>query len=447
LKRVLLVSTTAFLVIVVIAAVIIPLNIADLNKSPEFFIGISFCGNTVDEAKLLIDRAHSYTNLFVLQSWPISRNETAVREIANYAVANDMYIILNLGTYNSTTWPWQFQLFQDAKTLWGKYYLGAYYDDEPGGMQLDYDWNAFFSDPYVIANVTQVLAHPDLILVDGPFAVNNKTHVSTITWYYAQIYQKLLNHTSNGTSPPDYNLETDLFMYYYKQYSAFNMLNAAGVKTFTSDYTFYWQDYKAGYDVILAQLGWNSSYIKDINFVRGAANMQGKEWGAILTWKYTQQPYLGSGAELYDQMLTAYQAGAKYVIIFNYPEIDGNPYWTMTDEHFDAVRQFSHDIMSTGNIRVRPDYRTAEAALVLPQNYAWGMREPTDRIWGYWPPDNKSNQIWNLTTHLLLQYRLNLDIIYEDPDYPVTGKYQNIYYWNHTLTNYQSIRDQTSTLP
>ena len=119
----------------------------------------------------------------------------------------------------------------------------------------------------------------------------------------------------------------------------------------------------------------------------------------------------------------------------------------MTDEHFDAVRQFSHDIMSTGNIRVRPDYRTAEAALVLPQNYAWGMREPTDRIWGYWPPDNKSTQIWNLTTHLLLQYRLNLDIIYEDPDYPVTGKYQNIYYWNHTLTNYQSIRDQTSTLP
>ena len=42
----------------------------------------------------------------------ISRNETAVREIANYAVDNGMYIILNLGAYNSSTWPWQFQLFK-----------------------------------------------------------------------------------------------------------------------------------------------------------------------------------------------------------------------------------------------------------------------------------------------------------------------------------------------
>jgi hypothetical protein len=28
------------------------------------------------------------------------------------------------------------------------------------------------------------------------------------------------------------------------------------------------------------------------------------------------------------------------------------------------------------------------------------------------------------------QYGLKLDIIFEDPDYPVEGKYSKIYYWN-----------------
>ncbi|NLE06345.1 MAG: hypothetical protein GX638_16290, partial [Crenarchaeota archaeon] len=383
--------------------------------------------------KLLIDRVHHYTNLLVLQSFPISRNESSIREICNYAVDNEMYIILNLGTYNSTTWPWQFQLFQDAKNIWGKYYLGAYYDDEPGGMQLDYDWDSFFNNENSVELFNWILENPNLILVDGPFAVKNSTHVSRISWYYAQIYAKLLDYQVNGTIPSNYDIETELFFYYYKQYSAFQMLTHVGVKTFTSDYSFYWFDYEAGYDVILAQLGWNSSYIKDIDFVRGAANMQNKEWGAILTWKYTQQPYLGSGAELYDQMQMAYQAGAKYIIIFNYPEIDGNPYWTMTDEHFEAVEQFSNDLMDTSNIRTIIDYSQADAVLVLPKNYAWGMRDIDDKVWGYWYPDQKASQIWNITCHLLLQYRLKLDIIYDDSEFPVGEKYQIVYYWNQTL--------------
>jgi len=432
-RYVVLVAVAAFFVIVFVAAILIPLNIADQNKEPDFYIGISFCGNTVDEAKLLIDRVHDYTNLFVLQSWPISRNETAVREIANYAVDNGMYIILNLGTYNSSTWPWQFQLFQDAKTIWGKYYLGAYYDDEPGGMQLDYDWPKWFSTPRVVESIKNIINNPNMTLLDRPFAVTNETHASRLTWYYAQIYQKLQAWEVNNTEPADYRPEMEIFMYYYAQYGAIQNLTQARVKTFTSDYAFYWWDYKAGYDVILAQLGWNSSYIKDIDFVRGAANMQNKEWGAILTWKYTEHPYLGSGAELYDQMMTAYQAGAKYVIIFNYPEIPGNPYWTMTDDHFAAVEKFSRDIMDTYTIRTRTDAREADAVLVLPENYAWGMRDPTDKIWGYYPPDKKSAQIWNITCQLLLQYRLKLDIIYEDPDFPVAGKYPKIYYWNQTL--------------
>ena len=39
----------------------------------EPYFGVSFCGNTTAEAKLLIDRTKDYSNLFVLQSGPISK--------------------------------------------------------------------------------------------------------------------------------------------------------------------------------------------------------------------------------------------------------------------------------------------------------------------------------------------------------------------------------------
>jgi hypothetical protein len=61
------------------------------------------------------------------------------------------------------------------------------------------------------------------------------------------------------------------------------------------------------------------------------------------------------------------------------------------------------------------------------------MRHPDDRIWGFWGPDEKSPQIWELSRKLLEQYGFNLDIIYEDPAFPVTGKYPQIYYWNQTI--------------
>jgi hypothetical protein len=209
-------------------------------------------------------------------------------------------------------------------------------------------------------------------------------------------------------------------------------LKEAGIKTFTSDYVLYWFDYLSGYDVMLAQFGWNSSYIQDIALVRGAARMQNKSWGAIITWKYDQPPYLDDNEEeIYNQMHTAYEAGAEYVIIFNYPQIEGNPWGTLTDKHFEALEKLWNEI--TQNPRNMPDANQAEAALVLPRNYGWGMRNPEDWIWGFWGPDEKSPQIWDISRKLLAQYGTRLDIVYEDPAFLVTGKYSRIYYWNQTL--------------
>jgi hypothetical protein len=207
---------------------------------------------------------------------------------------------------------------------------------------------------------------------------------------------------------------------------------AAGFTLFISDYALYWWDYLSGYDVLLAQFGWNHTLAQDIALVRGAARLQNKTWGAIITWKYREEPYLDSGTEIYNQMLMAYEAGAKYVVIFNYPKIEGNPYGIMTDEHFEALEKFWNDITSASNLKTIPDASQAEAVLVLPRNYGWGMRHPDDKIWGFWGPDEKSPQIWELSRSLLEQYGLGLDIVYDDPAFPVTGKYPRIYYWNQT---------------
>lgn len=37
-----------------------------------FHVGVSFGGNTTTQAELLIDKVKSYTNLFVVQSGPVS---------------------------------------------------------------------------------------------------------------------------------------------------------------------------------------------------------------------------------------------------------------------------------------------------------------------------------------------------------------------------------------
>ena len=189
----------------------------------------------------------------------------------------------------------------------------------------------------------------------------------------------------------------------------------------------------AGYDVVLAQVGWNHTLVQDIALLRGTARMQNKSWGEMITWKYRHPPYLDSGKNIYKQMCTAYECGAEYFMIFNFPVIEGNEYGILLDEHFEALESFWNNVVK--NPEVIHGSIEAEAVLVLPRNYGWGMRRSDDRIWGWWGPDEKTPQIWTLSRQLLVQYNLTLDIIYEDPVYPIEGKYQQIYYWNDTTAS------------
>ena len=148
----------------------------------------------------------------------------------------------------------------------------------------------------------------------------------------------------------------------------------------------------------------------------------------MITWKYYNPPYLDTGNEIYSQMLESYQAGAKYISIFNYP-YDGGAYGTLTNDHFKAMQRFWNTI-TTKHV---DDLSAPKAALVLPKNFGWGLRNPNDTIWGFWLTDNRTQQVAFVTSKLVSYYGVNLDIVYEDPAYPVTNvNYQDVYYWNST---------------
>lgn len=208
------------------------------------------------------------------------------------------------------------------------------------------------------------------------------------------------------------------------------LLDNQSVTIFTSDFGLYWWDYQSGYDTVLAELGWNNTVAQEIGLVRGAANLQDKNWGTIITWTYNQPPYLTSSDEMYAQMRTSYECGADYVIVFNYAADMNGPYGTLQDEHFQALERFWNDTVQ--NPSVKHGGIKAEAALVLPRNYGWGMRNPQDTIWGLWDANSTSQQIWTQVQSKLAQYSSKLDIVYDDPAYAVVGKYSQIFYWNQT---------------
>ena len=388
------------------------------KPNPNVYVGVAFGGNTTQEAMTLINRVKGYTNLFILDAGRnrITQNETAVEEICDYAVAEGLSVIINMGIYDhfdpTRFWFWNQSLAVTAKwkAMWGAKFLGMYYNDEPGGIQLDGNWSAWFR-------------------TYGEYFLQryNSSKVATDLYH---IYLKMFGYMNNGTSPPNYNLEANFFVQdVLGTDSGLKALKTAGVTTFTSDYCLYWFDYLGGYNVMFTELGWNCSLAEQIALVKGAARMQHKQWGAMITWTYSSAPYYDDEDQIYNQMLTSYEAGAKYIAVFDYPYNGSSEYGALNSQQFNAMQKFWNAIHQ----QEFPNLGGPAAALVLPQNYGWGMRDPNDTIWGFWPPDSKTIQVATDISTLLSQYGVSLDIVYYDPQYPVGNVgYQHVYYWNQT---------------
>src|SRR4030067_1683909 len=78
--------------------------ISNGSATKDFYCGVSFCGNTTAEAELLIDRVKNFTNVFVVQSLPISENEAVLNEICNYAVDSGLYVIVYFAFLGRDYW-------------------------------------------------------------------------------------------------------------------------------------------------------------------------------------------------------------------------------------------------------------------------------------------------------------------------------------------------------
>jgi hypothetical protein len=465
-------------------------------EEDKFYVGVTYCGNSTAEAQQLIDRVKSYTNLFVVQSGPLMSNLPAMEQICDYAVNSGLKIIVYYA-YNGAADNTCANFTKIAESRWGSHFLGLYYNDEPAGKMLDKTVNLI--DPNgtavnvgkdggmsVFGNFSDNPRIHRIFLASGNIEIYrdynypNGSSESSTTAYFT-------NGTiffSASSMSPDYHVTREPDLWYqpdgtvedengtlitdhgnisqfppYQQVwdsrplqtqddvvnlyvkAKHNILsstigNKSNVKLMTSDYVLYWFDYQAGYDTVLAQLGWGNNPTQEIALVRGAANMQNKDWGTMITWKTNNYPSLPSGSEMYDNMRLSYESGAQYVVVFNYtPEYTGNGTRVeggaglLQDEHYDALERFWNDVVQ--NPQVTHGVK-AEAAFVLPNSYGCGLRSVNDHIWGLWKADSTSEQIWTQLQSKLAQYGSKLDIVYDDTAYPVTGKYGEVFYWNQT---------------
>jgi hypothetical protein len=386
--------------IILVIVILIPILIVSLfvtfggvyAQSAELFVGVDAAYDNLEEIKLFVDEVSSYINTIILGSTGITHNFTKLNEACQYIYDKGMYFMIYAHPiYDPEELLVQCQWIVDAKPRWGDQFLGLYAYDEPGGRQLD--------------NATVKL------LMDEDWFADNYTDAAD---KYVNELTLIINHTIN------------------------DQMCGAGLPLFTSDYALYWFDYKSEYEAVFAEFGWNYSRQLNVALCRGAANVQNKDWGAILTWTYTQWPYLESGSELYNDMVLAYENGAKYIIVFdtneNYThsildkDAEGN---YEAQGHYDALKQFWQYVED--NPRSSDPIRN-RVAYVLPEGYGYGFRGPDDKIWGLWEADEFSLEISTELGSLLDRYQNRLDIIYDDGlEAGNSYGYSRLIFWNGTV--------------
>jgi hypothetical protein len=367
--------TLALVIIILVSlfAALVWLNVPPEN--PEFYVGVevAYKNTNVSDVREMVDKVRNYTNLFVIGSIELTYNETALDESCDYIYNAGLKIVVlftNVTNYNFNVLDW----LNSTQQKYGDSFLGLYRYDEPGGDQLESQEFRF---------------------------VKNTTNYADTATNFTYILQKHLDYYVNDVD-----------------------------RIFTADYGLYWWDYKTDYTAIFAEFVGNQSRQRHIALCRGAAQANEKNWGVIVTWKYDNAPYLEDGNELYEDLKLAYDNGAKYLIVFNYPKI--GPYGTLAEEHFDALKEFweySHsNPQNFGSAK-------ANIAYVLPKDYGFGLRSAEDTIWGLFPADELSSKVWDDVNKLISQYGAEFDIIYDDVEFQaVRNRYSRVIFWNETVT-------------
>ena len=380
--------------IILVIVILIPILFVSLflafggvyAQSAEIFVGVDAAYDNLQEIKLFVDEVSPYTNTIILGSTGITHNFTKLNEVCQYIYDKGLYFMIYAHPIGDPEELLvQCEWIIDAKPRWGDQFLGLYAFDEPGGRQLD---NATWK-----------------VLLDEDWFADNYTDAAD---KYVSELTLIINHTIN------------------------DQMCGVDLPLFTSDYALYWFDYKSEYDAIFAEFGWNYSRYLNVALCRGAASVQNKDWGVIITWTYMQPPYLESGNELYDDMVLAYENGAKYIIVFDTDKNYTHSVFSKEEDgHYDALKRFWQYVKdnprSSDSIRNRVAY-------VLPEGYGYGFRGPEDKIWGLWEADEFSLEISTELGGLIDRYQNRLDIIYDDGlEAGNSYGYRRLIFWNGTV--------------
>jgi hypothetical protein len=357
------------------------------NKPPPgVFVGIDVAYDNVAEIKLLVDEIRPYTNTIAIGSTGITFDVAKLDDVCQYVYDRGFYFMIYAHPLNDPNkLAIQCQWVLDAKPRWGERFLGLYAFDEPGGRQLD--------------NATlKVVKDED--------------------WF-----------ADNCTDAADKYVNT-LFIYLHHMIE--DQMCGLQLPLFTSDYALYWFDYKTEYDVVFAEFVWDYSRTINVALDRGAANVQNRDWGVMITWKYREPPYLESEDELYNDLVYAYEGRAKYILIF-----DANENYTHStligNERLNALKRFWQYATDNPRPSAPPSDRVA---YVLPKDYGYGFRGPNDTIWGLWGATDYafSLKISTEVGGLLDRYQNRLDIIYDDGLKTNSSYgYGELIFWNGTI--------------
>ena len=351
------------------------------------FVGVDVAYDNVTEIKMLVDEISPYTNTIVIGSTGITFDIAKLDDLCQYVYDREFYFMIYghpIGDPEKLVIQKQWVL--DAKPRWGDQFLGLYAFDEPGGRQLD--------------NASYKVVHDEEWFADNWTEAADK--------YVNTLFVRYLHHTIE------------------------DQLGGIDLPLFTSDYALYWFDYKASYDVVFAEFGWNFSRHINVALDRGAANVHNRDWGVMITWTYTEPPYLESEKELYDDLVLAYENGAKYILIF-----DTNKNYThgvlKEEGRLDALKRFWRYAIDNPRPSDPPSDRIA---YVLPKDYGYGFRGPNDKIWGLWAAAdyNDSFKISTEVGNLIDKYQNRLDIIYDDGlEAGNSYGYSELIFWNGTV--------------
>jgi hypothetical protein len=350
----------------------------------DVFVGVDVAHDNVTSLKERVDEVKAYTNFFVIGSSGITTDRDKLDDVCQYLNDSGLHFATythttnNSNTNTSTTFD-QSIWINYAKQTWNGSFLGLYTYDEPGGHQIDHD---------------------------EPFMIYNDTEASN----YSNAANKYVENLTRILSE-------------FKIYD---------LPLLTSDYALYEFDYRAGYDVVLAEYAWNHSRTLNTALCRGAATMHGKEWGVMITYTYDTQPYLAWWPIIYFDMVTAYENGAKYIVVFDYAKDHAAnvTHGILTPWHLYAMKLFWQYAKEHPRTNSAVDDRMA---YVLPKNYGYGFRGPNDSIWGLFSADNLSSRVWNDVNAWVEENKPLIDVIYEDTLQYGTADYSKLVFWNGTI--------------